>query len=610
MKLCRLLFLSVVFVTTQQLTASQMALPVNIQSPNAASLGNYGYISVDNCSGVPNVSIPLTELKAGDLSADVTLSYDASGIRINSHPSWVGQNWTLNVGGVITRSARGYEDEYPRITETFGAQSPYQSFEKAGFFTTYGGENYINFNLSHTNNKYDCEPDIFSFNFLGKSGRFFMGNDGQWKVQSDHNIQILFYNDQSLHNGYRYMDNGPSFSKHAKHRSTTINGFRIRDDEGYVYVFGFDENAIEYSIDFFNQISDGNLDYYPAHWVSNAWYLSEVFDRFGNKLFSFQYKRGKFIADFYNYYDQLCFQLHTNSNDVGYCEPDGNINDGNIRLGGNLISPVYIEKVESIPNDQYLLFQSSNSKERPYINMPYYSNNGDNNSYTPSVGLSFPINTITDFQYRINAGADFDDHVYPYLQTAGPDTQYVDTEFYGNRFINPILCLRWLKLDAIHLVSNNTPIVDHIKSVRFNYNQNNSNDNQRLLPMSLNFEYANPGFLSTPQPSDCSYTFQYYGNISDVKKYLNTNVNGWGFDYGNTDGILKSIKYPTGGKSVFAYNTNYASNVNPKIQYDGSAGSGGGLKVTSIKDFRGGNNDEFVEKKSLLSGEKFQNTHY
>lgn len=192
MKLCRLLFLSVVFVTTQQLTASQMALPVNIQSPNAASLGNYGYISVDNCSGVPNVSIPLTELKAGDLSADVTLSYDASGIRINSHPSWVGQNWTLNVGGVITRSARGYEDEYPRITETFGAQSPYQSFEKAGFFTTYGGENYINFNLSHTNNKYDCEPDIFSFNFLGKSGRFFMGNDGQWKVQSDHNIQILF----------------------------------------------------------------------------------------------------------------------------------------------------------------------------------------------------------------------------------------------------------------------------------------------------------------------------------------------------------------------------------------------------------------------------------
>ena len=37
MKLCRLLFLSVVFVTTQQLTASQMALPVNIQSPNAAA---------------------------------------------------------------------------------------------------------------------------------------------------------------------------------------------------------------------------------------------------------------------------------------------------------------------------------------------------------------------------------------------------------------------------------------------------------------------------------------------------------------------------------------------------------------------------------------------
>ena len=50
--------------------------------------------------------------------------------------------------------------------------------------------------------------------------------------------------------------------------------------------------------------------------------------------------------------------------------------------------------------------------------------------------LVYPFHyTITVFQYRINAGADFDDHVYPYLQTAGPDTQYVDTEFYGNSLL-------------------------------------------------------------------------------------------------------------------------------------------------------------------------------
>jgi hypothetical protein len=85
-------------------------------APNAASLGKYGDIPVSLHTGVPNISIPIYEVKNKDLSLPISLSYHSSGIRVAETASWVGLGWALNAGGVITRTVQGMPDEGNGVT--------------------------------------------------------------------------------------------------------------------------------------------------------------------------------------------------------------------------------------------------------------------------------------------------------------------------------------------------------------------------------------------------------------------------------------------------------------------------------------------------------------
>jgi len=51
-----------------------------------------------------------------DISVDVSLSYHATGIKVDEEASWVGLGWVLNAGGIITRQVRGNRDGYGIMT--------------------------------------------------------------------------------------------------------------------------------------------------------------------------------------------------------------------------------------------------------------------------------------------------------------------------------------------------------------------------------------------------------------------------------------------------------------------------------------------------------------
>ena len=115
---------------TNFIFAQLLELPKSILSPNAASLGKYGDISMDLNTGRANVNIPLYSLNEGGIPLDISLNYDTGGVRVSDVPGWVGQNWTLNAGGVITRTVKGttYDEQ------KFDAPNPYPGGGQKGYF--------------------------------------------------------------------------------------------------------------------------------------------------------------------------------------------------------------------------------------------------------------------------------------------------------------------------------------------------------------------------------------------------------------------------------------------------------------------------------------------
>ncbi|RQO69373.1 hypothetical protein DBR43_14905, partial [Pedobacter sp. KBW06] len=80
-------------------------------SPNSAALAKYVDFPVNVYNGIPEISLPLGSIGSKGLVVPISLSYHAGGTKPAELGSWVGLGWTLNAGGVITRTVRGLPDE-------------------------------------------------------------------------------------------------------------------------------------------------------------------------------------------------------------------------------------------------------------------------------------------------------------------------------------------------------------------------------------------------------------------------------------------------------------------------------------------------------------------
>jgi YD repeat-containing protein len=143
-------------------------------SPTAASLGLYGNTPVNTYTGTVNMSIPLYNISSGNLKLPITLNHHGGGIKVEEMASWVGLGWSLNAGGVITRTVRGIADDLPNGL----IYAPM----KVQFMIDHAGDPAYHdqikiYMIMAGQGTYDTEPDIYYFNFGGLSGKFFYNQE-------------------------------------------------------------------------------------------------------------------------------------------------------------------------------------------------------------------------------------------------------------------------------------------------------------------------------------------------------------------------------------------------------------------------------------------------
>lgn len=188
-----LLFI-IVFLSKKLTAQNNPYKEVSITTPNAASLGKYADVPVSHHTGIPQISIPLHTVQEGELKLSIDLSYHAGGLKVMEPASWVGAGWSLNAGGVITRTVRGTPDE--RWTSTSNAE------QMKGYLSDDGYTNYLwQTNPTGGSKTYlkeiaagnsDGEPDLFFFNFSGYSGKFYIGDDKVPVVLPEQDIKIEY----------------------------------------------------------------------------------------------------------------------------------------------------------------------------------------------------------------------------------------------------------------------------------------------------------------------------------------------------------------------------------------------------------------------------------
>lgn len=593
------IFGSILFILPFIYTTAQIGLTKEIPSPNASSLGLYGEVPVSYFTGVPAISIPLYEVKGNKVGLPIELTYHASGLRPDMHPGWVGNGWSLQVGGVITRKANGRIDEYKNAS--YGTQGFYFNYSVLNNYSTWFSTPTLSTNgvaydqvlppanpLGVPTNltqfaDVDTEPDEFDFSFLGYSGKFFLDQTGNWQVQSDKALKVIFNPNDFV---------TPFIQTTQADQNTLINSFRISkafgkftiiDEYGNQYIFGSTDlfnTAIEFS-----DIMIPQLDLVGSSITATSWFLSKIISADKTETIDFNYVRGPFTSFIGYEYSAQQFNIPNDS----HCQLQ-TANSGRAGYSGRVISPVYLKSI-AMPSQSLIIdfsnVSASNELKYSYNGATVYAyekvyNDAGINTNPPAPDYHFP-----SFYTLITNPA-----IIPFFDNNPPSSQTWE------RFI-------WLKLDAIKIINTANNI--NIRTIDFGYTNNSQ---KRLQLKSLNILDADNHSIETSGKNYYSFTY----NQTSLPNYLTIYGDHWGFNNYNGNNnlgagisldndfftpripdasgiqtqaeILTRITYPTGGYTVFSYEPNtYSMLVDRTVtspQPITQTGVAGGLRIKTI----------------------------
>jgi len=552
--------------------------PVQVFSPNAANLGQYGQVPVNYFNGLPEISIPLTTFKAKDYDLPISLSYHASGNNPNSHPGWTGLGWTLRAGGMINRIVNDQKDEKSAREYRFYDPTSPLDFEFAYYYNAESsqasnwtdesfllGVNRVSANIS----RMDYEPDEFQINVGDIQASFYIIGNNKVKIKSKTNANFKVDIRLDTNNStYVLYKSSRGLKDVTSELFTYISEIVITNNDGTKYYFGGDMAAIEFSF-IQNSIIDNegiNENQWRAVGTANSWLLKKI-ELPNDEIIEFTYeKSGIPIVMSDNHYCDAYFIEKTETGNK-YDTRVEDLKADNISF--TFIQPSYLRSITSKVTKNRIAFNKSKSQELGY--------------------------NITEALFKLRVCD---------LSAYNSSGEFTYTNLMSHNY--------YMQLDEI---------VEKNKRIRLRY----SDDLQsRLRLLSVTFSSDDgwqfnkydliynslklPSYNSKKTDKWGYYNNKYYGNIA----YENLDMYRTPNDSLMQAEILTGIIYPTGGKTDFIYEAHNYSRVAEQFDFvvKPKLGTAGGLRIKKIRNTENGRNiirefeyvDSLGNSSGILSG--------
>ncbi len=312
-------------------------------SPQAWSFMHYGSDTPNLYTGTVNMSIPLYTYKDADFEIPIFATYASNGYNPNEPQGTMGLGWMLNVGGIITREIRGAVDDFeghPGI-QTFLVPPEISGNHYYGYYFRHKlnipnslqnafdrEKEYVgpwNPYFDIVNSKfYETESDIYSFNFLGHSGKFVLAPEQK----------IIVYGSNHPSGEYDIQ----LFTETLAYESTAVGGVEytvriykicITTGDGYKYTF-----INRCDPDQIGNLTDEMYFGSTTHERYLTWYLSRI-DSPSGRTVTFRYTEKNYMRfqpciQKYGYSDSSdqIAKYDCNHYVYEYCNPiyNGNVN--------------------------------------------------------------------------------------------------------------------------------------------------------------------------------------------------------------------------------------------------------------------------------------------
>jgi|GEM_PF-1299317 len=606
-------------------------------SPNSSSLIRTVSENVDLYTGKLSVNIPIYTLKSRNVEVPISLQGNANAQRVNDVASWVGLGWHLNAGGAITRVMKNLPDEFNgTISPSFNfsgvgylnLNTSQNGYVALGAFVPavvpYADysindmKDIVNKGSWNTKNNppskgYDLQPDEFYFNFGSYSGKFVFDQSGQVRLITQANLFIT-----------------PTIS------AGKITAFTVVSDNGFTYEFGnYSLNAVEES-KLKTMTKTSTFTYRFTGWARNRsvtvpqgtavvgsfLYERDPYVMSINPPSAYSPVGGGPETNYYEPGDLTDFYLSHNTNTAEYC---------------SYASTWYLTKIKSVTGDSVMFIYADNGTQSYVVDRTVSETepggltydiipSGPDWSFTLQPGYSFGSRYL---ESKTSTAANYFGAFYHHPSSGDQTFSSSEIELKSKR-LKEISTSQGYKviftanssrsdlvgdksLDKISIQENGKLIKEYffgyqttyngesaetvsksVKRPRYHYNASGQFQYTTGSPYTSSYLTVVPNdaryrlFLKSVSEQGAgtervpAYIFDYY-NISGLPFRTSFRQDYYGFARNAaaqaasfTDmlsGVLKSVKYPTGGTKEFVYSLS------------GNTASWNGLKIDEIKEY-------------------------